>query len=250
MKSHQDAFGHALFDYLKGRGSLVDFVEREDGYIDVSGSRNTYLADYESWPPHHKRAMRYVRGKVLDIGCGAGRHSLYLQRKGFHVLGIDVSPLAIKVCKLRGLKRAKVMSITQVTSKLGRFDTVLMLGANFGLFENFGKAKWLLRRLYNATAEKARIIAESRDPYKTAEPFHLEYHRRNRSRGRMAGQVRISVRYRRYATPWFDYLFVSRDEMRKILDGTGWKASHFLSSKGPMDIAIIQKQAKARAVDA
>lgn len=66
----------------------------------------------------------------------------------------------------------------------------------------------------------------------------------------MAGQVRISVRYRRYATPWFDYLFVSRDEMRKILDGTGWKASHFLSSKGPMDIAIIQKQAKARAVDA
>ncbi|MGQ0550355.1 MAG: hypothetical protein ACT4PY_11895 [Armatimonadota bacterium] len=216
MKSHQDAFGHALLDYLKGRGSLVDFVKRDDRYLDVSENRNTYLADYERRPAHHKHAMRYVRGNVLDIGCGAGRHSLYLQRKGFSVLG--------------------------------RFDTVLMLGANFGLFENFEKAKWLLRRLHSATVEKARIVAESRDPYKTTEPFHLTYHRLNRSRGRMAGQVRIRVRYKKYATPWFDYLFVSRNEMRKILEGTGWKVSRFLFSKGPMYIAVIQKQ--SRTIDA
>ncbi len=59
-----------MLDYLEGRGSLVDFAERDDGYIDVSGNRNAYLADYENWPPHHRRAMRYVRGNVLDIGCG------------------------------------------------------------------------------------------------------------------------------------------------------------------------------------
>ncbi|HET8678842.1 MAG TPA: class I SAM-dependent methyltransferase [bacterium] len=245
MKDHQDAFGHALLDYLRGRGSLVDFAEREDGYIDVSGSRNAYLANYESWPSHHKRAMEYVKGRVLDIGCGAGRHALHLQHEGFFVQAVDVSPLAIRVCKLRGIKRARVMSINAVASKLGVFDTVLMLGANFGLFESCKKARWLLRRLHHSTAQNARIIAESRDPYRTTEPFHLEYHRFNRRRGRMAGQVRIRIRYRKYATGWFDYLFVSRDEMRKILEGTGWKVNRFLSSKGPMYIAVIQKQARA-----
>ncbi len=51
--------------------------------------------------------MEFVNGRVLDVGCGAGRHSLYLQKKGFDVLGIDVSPLAVKVCRLKGVKKLK-----------------------------------------------------------------------------------------------------------------------------------------------
>ncbi|NQT82293.1 class I SAM-dependent methyltransferase, partial [bacterium] len=78
--------------------------------------------------------MRLARGKVLDIGCGAGRNSLYLQQKGLDVLGIDLSPLAIMVCQLRGFKKARVMSITEVDSRLGTFDTIVMYGNNFGLF--------------------------------------------------------------------------------------------------------------------
>ncbi len=57
----------------------------------------------------------------------------------------------------------------------------------------------------------------------------------------MAGQVRIRVRYLKYATPWFDYLFVSRAEMRAILDGTGWKVRHILSSRSPAYVAVIEK---------
>jgi 2-polyprenyl-3-methyl-5-hydroxy-6-metoxy-1,4-benzoquinol methylase len=85
--------------------------------------------------------MEFVKGRVLDIGCGAGRHSLYLQKRGFDVLGIDSSPLAIKVCKLRGLKQAKVMSIEELNFKPNSFDSVITLGSNFGLFGSFEKAK-------------------------------------------------------------------------------------------------------------
>jgi 2-polyprenyl-3-methyl-5-hydroxy-6-metoxy-1,4-benzoquinol methylase len=46
----------------------------------------------------YEEAMQFVKGRVLDVGCGEGRHSLYLQEKWFDVLGIDISPLAIKVC--------------------------------------------------------------------------------------------------------------------------------------------------------
>jgi len=83
--------------------------------------------------------MEFVKGRVLDIGCGAGRHSLYLQKKGFDVLGIDSSPLAIKVCKLRGLEKAKVMAIEDINFKPDSFDRIIMMGNNFGLFGSFNR---------------------------------------------------------------------------------------------------------------
>ena len=187
--------------------------------------------------------MEFVKGRVLDIGCGAGRHSLYLQNRGFDVLGIDNSPLAIKVCKLRGLKKARVMSIDEIGKFApNSFDTVLMLGNNFGLFGSPQKARELLKKLYEITSSKGLIIAESRDPYKTENPAHLEYHEFNRKRGRMPGQLRIRIRFEKYVTDWFDYLIVSKDEMKQILKGTGWKIKRFIDSDGAQYIAIIHKQ--------
>jgi SAM-dependent methyltransferase len=241
MKDHQDAFGHLLYDYLKTGAAAGTIMERDDSSFWISGGPQVYSASYKEWPSYHKRAMRYVRGRVLDTGCGAGRHALHLQQKGFDVLGVDESPLAIEVCKLRGLKQAEVTSITQVSSRLGSFDTILMLGANFGLFGSLDGAKRLLKRFHGITSDRARIIAETRDPYDTDEPIHLEYHERNRLRGRMPGQVRLRVRYKRYATPWFDYLFVSKAEMEKILEGTGWGVRRFIDSGSPAYIAVIAK---------
>jgi len=241
LKDQQDAYGHGLLDHLSGKPA-AEIVQRDDGYFNANHGFGGYFTEYRDWPPHCKRAMKHVRGQVLDIGCGAGRHSLYLQEAGFDVLGIDNSPLAIKVCKQRGLKKARVLSITQVTSKLGRFDTILMLGNNFGLFGSFQRARWLLRRFKGVTSENARIIAESNDPYMTEDPEHLAYHRRNRRRGRMGGQIRMQVRYRSYATPWFDYLLVSKDEMKAILAGTGWAVRRFLDSEGSAYVAVIEKE--------
>ncbi|MFQ5950898.1 MAG: class I SAM-dependent methyltransferase, partial [Candidatus Geothermarchaeales archaeon] len=232
MKEHQDAYGHEVYDYHYKRRDAYEIVERDDGFFDVSGGPKAYLSEYEEWSSHEQEAMNYATGKVLDIGCGAGRHSLYLQERGNDVLGVDISPLAIEMCKLRGLKRAKVMSITQISSKLGTFDTLLMLGNNFGLFGSFKRARWLLRRFHGMTSEGARIVAESNDPYKTTLREHLEYHDLNRRRSRMPGQLRIRVRYRKYVTPWFDYLLVSKGEMEEILEDTGWRVQRFIDSEG------------------
>ena len=57
----------------------------------------------------------------------------------------------------------------------------------------------------------------------------------------MAGQVRMRVRYQKYATPWFDYLLVSRKEMQKILRGTGWAVKRFIAPRGPFYVAVIIK---------
>jgi len=241
MRSRDDAFGRMIYDYERGDRSGGEIVERDDGYFDVSGGPAAYFREYKSWSPHERKAMQYVRGRVLDIGCGAGRSALYLQSRGHDVLGIDVSPLAVKVARQRGLRSARVLSITKVGPELGEFETILMMGNNFGLFGSRKRARWLLRRFKRITTDDARVIAESVHVYRTADPDHRRYHRMNRERGRMGGQIRIRVHYQAYVTPWFDYLFVSQSEMKELLAGTGWHVGRFLDSGGPSYIAVIEK---------
>ncbi len=241
MKKDNDAYGQEVWAALNGKKSN-EIIERDDGLVDLSDGTKAYFAKYKQWPKWQKRAIKFVKGRVLDIGAGAGRVSLYLQNKGFDIVAIDNSPLAIKVCKKRGLKRATIRSIEEIDKfKPNSFDTIIMFGNNFGLFGNFRKAKKLLRKLYKITTPNALIIAESNDPYKTDDPIHLSYHKFNKRRGRMGGQLKIRIRFRNYVGDWFDYLLVSKKEMKQILNGTGWKVKRYINSGGYMYIAVIEK---------
>ncbi|MFH0987092.1 MAG: methyltransferase domain-containing protein [Candidatus Micrarchaeota archaeon] len=240
MKKNQDAFGNAVLNHHKGQYNF-EVIEREDGYIGVI-SASQYLSNYKEWPAHEKRALKKVKGKVLDIGCGAGRISIYLQNKGLDVIGIDISPLAVKTCRIRGLKKAKVMPIEKLNFPKNSFDTIIMFGNNFGLFANKKKIKVLLRKMSRITAKNGQIIAETMDPYRTKNPAHLGYHKYNEKRGRMGGQIRMRIRNELNKTPWFDYLFVTKKEMRQLLKGTDWKIKGFIDSKTPHYFAVLVKR--------
>jgi hypothetical protein len=57
----------------------------------------------------------------------------------------------------------------------------------------------------------------------------------------MGGQIRIRIRYRQYVGKWFDYLLVSKEEMREILNDSGWRIKEFLDFESPAYIAVIEK---------
>lgn len=217
-----DAFGRMLLD---GRGPEI--IERDDGFLD--SVRMSYFAPVNKWPAVERRALRWARGRVLDAGVGAGRAALELQRRGRSVVGIDVSPGAIEVARSRGVRDVRLLPFEKVDDSLGRFDTIVMFGNNFGLFGSPSKAKRLLRRL-RPLAD--RIVAASNDPYATDDPAHLAYQERNRRRGRMAGELRLRVRYRDLVGPWFDYLIVSPEEMATILEGTDWRIHRLVEESG------------------
>ena len=212
LNPEQDAFGQMMWVYYKGR-EVCEIIERDDGYFCAHRGPEMYFSEYKNWAPIERKAMKLVKGRVLDIGCGAGRHSLYLQEKGFDVLGIDSSPLAIKICKLRGLKKARVMSLEAAEFGANSFDTILTMGGNFGPLGTLTKARNSLNRFRQMTSKKGLIIGETLDPYKTDNPAHLKYHESNRKRGRMSGQVRIRARFEKAVTEWFDWLMVSEEEM-------------------------------------
>jgi SAM-dependent methyltransferase len=238
LREQEDAFGRALLDQFE-RGNARVVVERDDGYVDTE-SMSWYFGELRHWHPCERRVLRYVRGRVLDLGAGAGRVALELQKRGHDVVAIDISPLAVDVCQKRGVLDARVLRLTQIESSLGSFDTVAMFGNNFGLFASPRRARWLLRRLRGLTTADARIVAVSRDPYQTSDPHNLAYHERNRRRGRLAGQIRLRVRYRAYTTPWADYLMVSSSEMEEILAGTGWSLGRVVRDDAVYAVVITR----------
>src|ERR671927_1466516 len=110
-----DAYGEQLWSYFKTGEPRSEIIERDDGMLSAGQyGGKLYFSEYKDWQKIEKEAMKFVRGRVLDIGCGAGRHSLYLQGKGFDVTGIDNAPGAIEVCKARGLKKAFVRPIEEI----------------------------------------------------------------------------------------------------------------------------------------
>lgn len=241
IRDSEDAYGHEIYDYYKGKNEF-EVVERDDGYIDPGSYIKMYFADFKDWPESEKKAMRFVRGRVLDVGCGAGRHALYLQGKGHDVLAVDNSPNALKTAEERGVEKTKLLSVTQVDSSLGEFDSIIMMGNNLSLMGNPKRAKWLFKRFHSITTEKGRIVGMTRDPYWGDIAEHREYHEFNRRRGRMAGQVRIRIRYKKYIGRWFDYYFVSKEELEGLLEGTGWCPLKYIDGEAGMYIAVIEKE--------
>lgn len=224
----EDAFGAAVLDGAR------EIVERDDGYVAVS--MLDYFAPLRRWPAVERRALRWVRGRVLDVGAGAGRVALELQRRGREVVAIDVSPGAVEVARRRGVRDVRLLAFEDVDQSLGRFDAVVTYGNNFGLFGSRANARRLLRRLRPLAG---RIAAASSDPYGTEDPSHLAYQARNRERGRMSGQLRLRVRHRDLVGPWFDYLIVSPEEMAEVVEGTGWAIRRLVRDEGSYYAAIL-----------
>jgi SAM-dependent methyltransferase len=240
VREREDAFGRILLDHLEGH-KAHEIVERSDGYIDVSGGPKAYFDAFRSWLPVERKAMRFVRGRVLDVGVGAGRVALYLQERGHEVVAIDNSPLTVEVARRRGVKDVRLVGFRDVGPKLGVFDTVVMMCNNFGLFGSAAGARRMLRRLAKITSEEARIVAGNRDPYGTDNPDHLAYQEQNRKQGRMSGQLRLRIRHGLYAGRWFDYLLVSPDEMRELARTGGWALERVLGEGEDYYVGVLRK---------
>lgn len=149
MDEREDAYGRLILDAIDGK-KPIEVVERDDGF--VFAYHSDYLIEpFRHWQPVERRAQRFIRGRVLDIGCGAGRLCLHLQERGLDVVGIDNSPGAVEGSRRRGARDVRLWAIDEIDERLGSFDTLVMLGNNFGLLGDERMARRALRRLHAVT---------------------------------------------------------------------------------------------------
>jgi SAM-dependent methyltransferase len=214
-------FADALWQFfVAGYADLC--TERDDGFIapeDVSW----YFVSFHDFPLHEKRALKFVHGRVLDIGSGAGRHSLYLQKQGLRVTAIDISPDLVSLAQARGVNDARVADIRRALPfRDGEFDTVILFGNNLGIGGTPKKFLKMLRELYRITSPRGRILATTREP-NTIDSVHRRYWQRNIELGRAIGHVRMRLMLNGERGPWFDLLLLLPTDLMQLAAREKWE---------------------------
>jgi len=155
----KDIFGNALLDYQNG--NYTEDIVTSTSISDDDVLPLPYLfRGFSEMPLLEQKALELANGHVLDVGCGAGNHSLHLKENGLHVKSIDVSEGAIEVCKKRGLENAHAIDIKNETET---FDTILMLMNGSGFFQNLENTPKVLEHLKSLLNKDGQILIDSSD---------------------------------------------------------------------------------------
>ena len=156
----KDLFGKAILDF-QTNNAPEDLVT-ETNISEADEMSVDYLfRSFKVMPKLEKKALQLANGKILDVGCGAGSHALYLQGKGFDVSAIDISANAIKACQLRGLKDARVQDILEFSAE--KFDTILVLMNGTGIFRTLAQTPKYLQKLKSLLNPNGQILLDSSD---------------------------------------------------------------------------------------
>lgn len=155
----KDLFGKAIIDYQNG--NYTEDITTSTSISDEDTLPLPYLfRDYKDMPILEQKALNLCKGSVLDIGCGSGSHSLYLQKKGFQVKAIDISKGATEVAKQRGIECVKNLDILTETDP---FDTVLLLMNGTGIFQELNQVSKYLSHLKSILKPNGQILIDSSD---------------------------------------------------------------------------------------
>lgn len=155
----KDLFGKALLDYYSGKYSSDIITSTNISTEDILPLPYLFR-DFTDMPLIEQTALKQAFGKVLDIGCGAGSHSLYLQQQDQIVKAIDISPGAIEVSRKRGVTHAELLNVMDEKDK---FDTLLLLMNGTGIFKTVVEAPKYLEHLKNILLENGQILIDSSD---------------------------------------------------------------------------------------
>jgi SAM-dependent methyltransferase len=220
-----DILGKALEEFHKGKtgypllshSSLGETQELNPDY---------FFRDFNQMPDLEKHALSLATGNVLDVGCGAGSHSLVLQENGLEVTGLDNSEGAIRVALERGVQHAICEDIENFNS--GSFQTILLLMNGAGLAGTLKQLPAFLSHLSHVLASGGQILLDSSDiiyVYESDEdggvwvPGDLEYY----------GEVRYKWEYRGQTGPEFGWLFVDFNSLREAAGKVGLTTELLLS---------------------
>ncbi len=213
---NRDIFGEALSDFQAG-----NYTEDIKTFSSIGGKDLMELSflfrSFDEMPMIEQSALQLCKGNVLDVGCGAGAHSIYLQKKGIEIKAIDISERAIETCIKRGIKNAHVKNIWDLRNE--KFDTILALMNGTGIcgkMNNLGRFLDHLKSLLNLNGQ---ILIDSSDVIYMYEdefgdiivPERETYY----------GEVSFELEYKGQFSEPFPWLFVDFDNLSSYAKNVG-----------------------------
>ena len=157
----KDLMGRAIWDYY--HNDNPEDLQTETSISELDELPVDYLfRDFDEMNKIEQKALKLAIGKVLDIGAGAGSHSLYLQNdRNLEVTALDISPKSIEVCKLRGIKNAVAENMLHFSE--GNFDTILLLMNGTGILQSLNVIDIYVKKLHSLLSSKGQILIDSTD---------------------------------------------------------------------------------------
>lgn len=223
----KDLFGKAILNY-QINNSPEDLIT-ETSISEADEMSVAYLfRNFKEMPKLEQKALELGRGKVLDVGCGAGSHALYLQEKGFEVTAIDISKNAIKACELRGLKNCKVSDVLDLDTS-EKFDTILLLMNGTGIFGKMNQISKFLQKLKTLLNEGGQVLIDSSDliyMYDQDEDGAYEVPANS-----YYGELTFSVQYKGEIEEPFDWLYLDYNTLENACFANGLKCELVLEGE-------------------
>lgn len=218
MKKEKDPMGSAIADYWKNgvagrlRVFSPDFDEDE---IPVE----TLFRSFEEMPELEQKALELANGKILDVGAGAGCHSIALQEMGKEVTSIDISPLAVQTMQERGVHNAIEQDFFSITEK---YDTILMLMNGIGIVGTKERLPEFFLHIKNILADGGQLLLDSSDIRYIFEDEdgHLDLP----DTEKYYGELEYQMQYKRIKGDVFHWLYIDFPALSSIASDCGFQA--------------------------
>lgn len=213
-----DVFGAAISDYYRGEKTARIRVHSE-GFKDTFILCRQLFRTVGRLPELEKEALIHCKGKILDIGAGAGSHALILQQMGSDVTALEISEVACRVMEKRGVREIRNADIFDFKGE--KFDTLLLLMNGIGIAGNLEGLDRFLLQLKTLLNLGGIIIAESSDLLFSADEEEAEA---ALNAEEYYGEVKYQLEYKGKLGKAFNWLFIDIDTLRPYAEKHGFKA--------------------------
>jgi len=214
----KDLFGKAILDF-QTNNSPEDLITETTISEEDEMSVAYLFRSYDEMPQMEQKALQLAKGKVLDVGCGAGSHSLSLQNdRNLDVTSIDISSNAIEACELRGLKKAKVQDVMTLENE--KFDTILLLMNGAGMCGRLKNIPSFLQKLKSLLNPGGQILMDSSDIIYMFDddedggkwiPSNNDYY----------GEIVFNISYKGEKEKPFDWMFIDYNTLQNAAFANG-----------------------------
>ncbi|APG60080.1 class I SAM-dependent methyltransferase [Christiangramia salexigens] len=207
MDKNKDIFGKAITAFYYDNDETDIIVHSPDFDDDVIPVKYLFR-EYDEMPVLEQEALDLCSGKVLDVGCGAGGHSLYLQKtRSIACHAIDTSPGAIEVARKRGVKNAECVDFFNL--KDDAYDTILMLMNGSGIIGKLNNLDAFFKHARSILTENGKIILDSSDLVFLFEGEEIDQEM-------YYGELEYLVSYKNSKSDVFDWLYIDEKTLEKF----------------------------------
>lgn len=205
--------GLALAEHHRGIQGGLALVRMEDGAC-LPLPPSIFFRAPDELPELEILALELCRGSVLDIGAGAGCHSLPLQLRGHAVTALDISPRAVEVMRRRGVRVTRQGDFFELIPE--PWDTLLLLMNGLGFVGDLEGLDRFFSRTAELLADGGQILCDSCDLARIADPEEERRGRKRQASGRHRGETRQQIEYGGWVGRPFGWLYLAAEDLGQI----------------------------------